>query len=504
MAFGIPPKVTEEYTLDELSKQHFLVLAIEAAKSLKWNVSYISMNGFLAYTKMSAMSFCEEVTVNIKDDSFFIKSQCTGNQLMDWGKNQKNISKLIEKIGILKTSYTAEEVSIKFEELSQQFSTEDDDFLAASPLMGTDKIKTILSIFIPIKGYYVTPILILLNIIVYGLMLLSGGDFMNPDGDSLTRWGANFRPLTLDGEYWRLITACFVHIGLVHLLLNLYALVFVGLLLEPILGRARFLLAYLVTGVCGSVASVWWHEYIISAGASGAIFGLYGVFLTLLLSKSINHSIRKTMFSSILIFISYNLLNGFKLGSGVDNAAHLGGLVSGILVGFALIPSLKHPQKTQLKENSIAAIMMVSIIICYTIIEIIPADLSIYYLKMNEFAQLETMAIQHVNTDSQTDNLGLNQLMYTNAIWQNCLELMESFDYLTLPEAIEKNNVYFRSYCKTQIEYNQFLIKAFEENTSVHDNIISSYNQKIKALTDSIAQNTEAINIKNTFILNLH
>jgi len=159
-------------------------------------------------------------------------------------------------------------------------------------------------------------------------MIISGVHFFMPENQSLLDWGANFKPLTLAGQWWRLFTAIFLHIGIFHLLFNMYALFYIGLLLEPYLGKARFLAAYLISGIAASITSLWWNDLIISAGASGAIFGMYGVFLSLLSTNLLDKSVKKALLTSIAIFVVYNLLNGLKQGSGIDNAAHIGGLVS--------------------------------------------------------------------------------------------------------------------------------------------------------------------------------
>src|SRR5580692_6058604 len=129
-----------------------------------------------------------------------------------------------------------------------------------------------LSLFEPREGYFVTPILIDINLAVFALMVFSGADFFQPGTASLISWGANVRYLTLDGQWWRIITNVFVHIGLLHVLFNMYALLYIGVLLEPQMGRLRFLAAYLLTGIMASLTSLYWHPNIISAGASGAIF----------------------------------------------------------------------------------------------------------------------------------------------------------------------------------------------------------------------------------------
>src|SRR5499425_2958094 len=128
----------------------------------------------------------------------------------------------------------------------------------------------------------VTSVLLGLNVAVFGLMLAGGVHPMTPNIDSLIQWGANYGPKTTNGEWWRMFTAMFLHIGLLHLLFNMVALWNVGGFMERVLGPAGFLVLYLLSGLLGSVASVAWNPFVVSAGASGAIFGLYGGLLAFL------------------------------------------------------------------------------------------------------------------------------------------------------------------------------------------------------------------------------
>ncbi len=189
-----------------------------------------------------------------------------------------------------------------------------------------------------------------------------------PNGIDIIKWGANFAPLTLSGDWWRLLSCVFVHIGIIHIAFNMYALLSVGSYLEPMLGKTRYIIAYLCTGVFASLASLWWHtEPVPSAGASGAIFGMYGVFLALLTTNIIPKQIRKALLQSIAIFVGYNLLYGLK--SGIDNAAHMGGLLSGALIGYTYYFTLKAGNTAKLKQLVTGSIFVVTIILSYTYIE---------------------------------------------------------------------------------------------------------------------------------------
>ncbi|WKW45458.1 rhomboid family intramembrane serine protease [Myroides sp. JBRI-B21084] len=202
-----------------------------------------------------------------------------------------------------------------------------------------NEVKEFIDFLKPNEGYFITPIIIYLNILIFMIMVFTGLGFFSFKGQDLLAWGANFRPSTTNGEWWRLLTSTFLHGGLIHLIANMYGLLFVGIFLEPLLGRTKYLTVYLLMGILASCASLWWYDATVSVGASGAIFGLYGLFLALLLTKIFPPDFGKAFFTSTLIFIGYNLLMG--LNGGIDNAAHIGGLLSGFVVGLILYPTLK-------------------------------------------------------------------------------------------------------------------------------------------------------------------
>jgi rhomboid protease GluP len=179
----------------------------------------------------------------------------------------------------------------------------------------------------------VTVVLIAVNVAVFLAMVASGVNFVNPKGWDIVRWGGNFTPLTRSGEWWRLVTAMFVHFGVVHLSFNMYALLQVGTYLEPVLGRSRYLLAYFGTGIVASLVSLWFHpDNSVGAGASGAIFGLFGLLLALVTTDLFPKEYAKAMRSNILTLVAINLFLGWQLG--LDNAAHIGGLATGLAFGY--------------------------------------------------------------------------------------------------------------------------------------------------------------------------
>lgn len=182
-----------------------------------------------------------------------------------------------------------------------------------------------------------TIVLIALNTLVFLLMVFRGVSFVSPSAESILPWGANYGPLTLSGQWWRLFASLFIHSGIVHIAMNMFVLLSIGPFIESLCGRVVFLLLYLISGVGGDAGSLFWHPTIVSAGASGAIFGLYGALLGLLAMhrRTIAPDVLKSLSKSGLTFVGYNIF--FSLLPGVDMAAHLGGLVAGFLLALFLV-----------------------------------------------------------------------------------------------------------------------------------------------------------------------
>jgi rhomboid protease GluP len=206
---------------------------------------------------------------------------------------------------------------------------------------------------------YVTPLLVGVNVLVFALMVLSGVNPVDPTIPDLLRWGADFGPQSIGGEWWRLLTCIFVHIGIVHILFNMWVLIVAGPLVERMIGNVGFLLLYLFAGLCGSLASLFWNPMLVSAGASGAIFGIYGALLGLLLPqyRSIPAGVLAQLRNSGLGFLLYNLLFGL-INPHIDSAAHIGGLIGGFFCGMVLSqPFTAEALARRTRRNCLAALL---------------------------------------------------------------------------------------------------------------------------------------------------
>ena len=184
------------------------------------------------------------------------------------------------------------------------------------------------------------------NVAIWLATLVAGG---SEDSEVLVDFGAMFGPLVANGEYWRLFTAMFLHVGLAHLAFNSFGLLIFGSLVERAFGHARFLIVYVLAGLFGSVASYLFNSIAIGAGASGAIFGVLGALgAFFVIQREASGRMGQRNLTGVLFLAAINLLYGLAT-PGIDNWAHVGGFVAGFALGLALAP------KNRLQRNAFGA-----------------------------------------------------------------------------------------------------------------------------------------------------
>src|SRR5579863_3713153 len=190
----------------------------------------------------------------------------------------------------------------------------------------------------------ITTTLVGMNVAVYAAMVLTGVSPTAPTTAQLLKWGANWGPLSLGTEPWRMLASNYVHIGIIHIALNMWCLWNLGFLAERVFDPWTYVLTYTFCGLAGSLASLWWHPMAVGVGASGAIFGLAGALISALYLGHLpisKQAIQGTL-KSLLIFAGYNLFFGAAV-RGIDNSAHVGGLLAGLALGAVLAKHLTAP-----------------------------------------------------------------------------------------------------------------------------------------------------------------
>ena len=198
--------------------------------------------------------------------------------------------------------------------------------------------------------------IIIVNLLIFIVMSLTTLTIFEPDIETLITWGANFGPKTLAGEWWRLFACMFLHAGLLHVAFNMWVLFDAGRLVERMLGNTGFAIMYFGSGLIGSLASLVWNPYVVSVGASGAVFGVYGALLGFFTVKrhAVPKGIWRPLSKSAVLFIGYNMVYGiFK--PGIDVAAHVGGLGAGFVFGLIMAQDLKSVTKQSRTVRNMAA-----------------------------------------------------------------------------------------------------------------------------------------------------
>jgi len=194
---------------------------------------------------------------------------------------------------------------------------------------------------------HVTNALLAINVIVMVAITFSGGvaSLMNPSGDLLVRFGGLMGARSLFEEQWRLLTSTYVHAGILHIAFNMWCLWDLGGLAERIFDRWVYAFVYTFCGLAGSLAAAGWNPGGLTVGASGAIFGIAGALISALYlgNLPVSKTAIQSTLKSLLFFAGFNLFYGAAISRNISNAAHIGGLVTGLALGAALSPSLTAP-----------------------------------------------------------------------------------------------------------------------------------------------------------------
>lgn len=265
----------------------------------------------------------------------------------------------------------------------------------------------LISPYLPGSRAWVTLVLILANVIAFGLMATAANAVNGFNVLQLAAWGANSGTLDLAGQWWRLVTYQFLHVNLFHIVINMLVLWAVGRLTERLYGSASLLALYLAGGVIAGLASMAWNPYQIVVGASGSIFGIVGAFIIFVLRR------RNEISKSLLFYLSAAVLFAFVnlyLGvfqPAVDNAAHFGGLLAGLAMGAAMSGTIGSRRRVNAGRAMIAAIVFAAL-----------ALPSLWYL--GAFGHPRTSAQEFIDTHEwyvrkETPNLQLWQTLASQA-----------------------------------------------------------------------------------------
>ena len=212
-----------------------------------------------------------------------------------------------------------------------------------------------------VRKPYVTYALLAINILLFIIMVFVSGDgIYGFQTETLVKFGGNVKSLVLNGEYWRLIASAFLHDGFLHLICNMYALYVLGIQLENFFGKTRFAIIYLFSAITGNLLSlVFADPNVVSIGASGAIFGLFGSLLYF--GYYYRVYLGTVLRTQIVPVILINLLFGI-VTPGIDNAAHIGGLIGGVFISMGIGVKFKSTKSDMINGMIVSTLYLLFLI----------------------------------------------------------------------------------------------------------------------------------------------
>jgi len=485
---------TENITIEGFASRELYLLTYGALKKAGWEIKYATDKAIVAYTYGRTKKWGEEILIETEESIVHITSKHIHGEVFDvGGKNSKNIKTFIAELEQLANSITEEE---KQNWEAEAKKLEEQTILTAEAEgQEAQKIDEVMKFS---KGnIFLTFSIIGVNVAVFILMALSGSNIFQPSAGEIIKWGGNIGYLTTNGDWWRLITNIFVHIGFLHLLFNMYGLYFIGLYLERMLGGVKFLAAYFSAGIVASLTSLWWHQDVlmVSAGASGAIFGMFGVFLALLTTNLIPATVRKAMLQSTVVFVGYNLLYGLK--GGVDNSAHIGGMLSGMAIGYLYYLILANKKISGVKKWIPAGIILVTLFASILVIQNVKGKsaeqlseeyYSEYTKTMQKFGELEKRGLGVFDkSNSLTIKEYIRELKeVAMPAWDSCTELLSYADTTEYTPAMDSVRSFAIVYSHLNKEKAETTIRIFENRNPEDDKRLSEIDSLIENIIRKI------------------
>jgi membrane associated rhomboid family serine protease len=336
----------------------------------------------------------------------------------------------------------------------------------------------------------VTTFFALVCIAVYFAMVVTGAHFANPHSRALIEWGGNYRPLTVSGQPWRLLTGMFVHGGWLHLTLNMIALIDIGRLLELKIGRRMQCAIFLLSGLFASLCSVLWHPLSVAVGASGAIMGLAGALLVWLALPKLERAAeieRKVQVRALVLGVTLTLGVG-AFSQRIDNAAHAGGLVAGLILG-ALVYAVDRRHPGVIKRWLAAALLFgAGLLVLAWAVSRQSGDeykfrkplahmtqIFVRYSDVNQFLrQLDDAIANGIgagppslvlrNPRSQNGDLRDQAFQQAQQAWQDCLSLSNQWTPLSLGREQSILGQQIVNYCTWRQQQYQLLWQYDKEN----------------------------------------
>lgn len=479
MAFGWKTEYEKRVPIEGLTSWEVFIVAKKACEELEWEHLIADEKTFTATTPIHWTLNEEIITIVLENEQIIFKSQSESLELYEAGRNKKNIEEhFIPAFNKAKQAIAAETLRSEAELLRQETVTQ----LSTGTRVAGDKIS------FGIRDHEVTFYLILVNIVVFVLMVVKGVDLYYPSSTAVTQWGGNVREFVAAGDWWRLVTNLFLNIGIQLLVANIIGLYFIGLLVETILGKVKYLIAYLTTGALASLASIYFQGYGVSAGASAAVAGLYGILIAFASTGYVNKKFNKFWFAGIVAYGAFVIL--YDSEGRIDKTAALAGLVAGIVVGYLFY--FFHFRRNVARAGGTrisVEIMLLSALLIFLFIRSGKDDSLRFEKAVMKLNQIELKAMNQMQ-DLQTadDDKEAARILKEKALplWKNFQKEINRTDRYHLDEQFNRKRKLLHEYAELRIRQTELIYKSMQEDTEKYNEQIEKVSERTEKIIDSL------------------
>ncbi|MEJ7827234.1 MAG: rhomboid family intramembrane serine protease [Segetibacter sp.] len=479
MPFGWKTEYEKILPANGLNNWEVFAIAEQACKNLDWEYLIVDEHTFTATTPTNWTLTEEIITIQPQKEEILFKSKSENIELLEARHNQKNIE---------------EELLPVFNRVRKDWSAA--QLQSAAAAIQTETLKQITTgnrldsgkITFGFKDHEVTFLLIAVKLIVFIVMTVNGVSAKSPAAADILKWGGCLRANVTGGEWWRLITAIFTYTGVVNLLANAAALYFIGLMVEAILGKAKFLIAFLCAGALSSLAGIMWYNEVVIAGASGAVFGLYGVFLAFATTAYINMKFPAVWLLSILAYVIFNVVS--RSGTSVYNAVNFGGLISGICIGylFYFFHFKRNVARAGGSRISVEVLLITSLLI-FLFIRSKRNDTMRFEKAIMKLNQIEVKAMtqmQHLQFTKSNKEAAEVLRDSTLPEWQHFQKELIKTDSYKLNDKFTEKRKLLSKYAQMRVLQTTLLYESIKDSSDRYHNQINSVSDSIDLIIDQL------------------
>jgi rhomboid protease GluP len=471
MAFGWKTEFEKRLSSEGLSNWEIFAIAQQACNDLDWEYLVADENTFTATTPTNWTLNEEIITIHPAGDEIIFKSKSESIELLEAGRNQKNIEEeLLPAFNKVKSRWSKEGLT----EAAATLKNESLKQLSTGSRVESERMTY------GFRDHEITFSLIAIQLIVFIVMAVKGVNVSNPATADILKWGGAMRTFVTGGEWWRLAAAIFLHVGIANLVANIIALYFIGILVESILGRVKFLIAFLCAGVLANLVTIIWNADVVAAGASGAIFGMYGALLAFGTTRYITRKFPKVWLLTILAYVAFSVFIGYS--SDVYNVINYSGLVAGICIGYLFY--FFHFKRNVARAGGTrisVEILLATALIAFLYIRNQRDDSIRFEKAVMRLNQIELKAMtQMQRLQNYTDEQATRMLKDTTLPeWQHFQKELTKTDKYRLDDEFNQKRKLLSKYAQLRILQTQLIYQSIKEGTD-------KYNQNVNSVSDSI------------------